>query len=87
MDSHEGRKFWSSAPLAGVEPPRMPPLASPIDAFIQAKLEEKGLNPAPPGDKRTLLRRATFDLICLSGWSPHDSQPKPLIPVSATASP
>ena len=37
----------------------------PIDAFIRAKLAEKGLSPAPPADKRTLIRRATFDLIGL----------------------
>ena len=37
----------------------------PIAAFIRAKLAEKGLTPAPPADKRTLLRRATFDLIGL----------------------
>jgi SAM-dependent methyltransferase len=30
--------------------------------------------------------RATFDVIWLSGWAPHDSQPKPLRPGSATAS-
>jgi SAM-dependent methyltransferase len=30
--------------------------------------------------------RATFDVIWLSGWSPHESQPKPLKPGSATAS-
>jgi len=35
---------------------------SPIDAFILAGLEKKGLHPAPPADRRTLLRRATFDL-------------------------
>src|SRR5579872_2831445 len=33
-----------------------------IDAFILAKLEEKGLHPAPPADKITLIRRATLDL-------------------------
>ncbi len=38
---------------------------SPVDLFILAKLEEKGLKPNPPADKRTLLRRATFDLIGL----------------------
>ncbi|HWE93551.1 MAG TPA: DUF1549 and DUF1553 domain-containing protein [Tepidisphaeraceae bacterium] len=36
---------------------------NPVDAFILAKLEEKGLKPAPPADKRTLIRRAYFDLI------------------------
>jgi len=35
---------------------------TPIDRFILARLEERGLRPAPPADRRTLLRRATFDL-------------------------
>ena len=35
---------------------------SPVDAFVLAKLEEKNLSPAAPADKRTLIRRATFDL-------------------------
>ncbi|MFN5684759.1 MAG: SAM-dependent methyltransferase, partial [Bradyrhizobium sp.] len=30
--------------------------------------------------------RATFDIICISGWAPHESQQKPLKPGSATAS-
>src|SRR5262249_51951719 len=30
--------------------------------------------------------RATFDVIWLSGWAPHENQPKPLRPGSATAS-
>jgi mono/diheme cytochrome c family protein len=33
-----------------------------LDRFVLAKLEEKGLKPAAPADKRTLIRRATFDL-------------------------
>ncbi len=37
-------------------------VANPIDAFILAKLEEKGLQPAPAADRITLLRRATLDL-------------------------
>ena len=35
---------------------------NPIDAFILAKLEQKGLQPAPEADRRTLVRRAYFDL-------------------------
>jgi hypothetical protein len=61
----EGRKFWSFTPIARVEPPKVADAPTPIDAFLLAKLQEKGLQPALPTDKRTLLRRATFDLIGL----------------------
>jgi hypothetical protein len=36
-----------------------------IDHFVLAPLESKGIAPAPPTDKETLIRRATFDLIGL----------------------
>jgi len=61
----------AAAALWSLVPPRKPTLpktstpgwiTSPVDAFILAALESKGLRPAPPADKRTLLRRATFDL-------------------------
>jgi hypothetical protein len=45
----------------------------PIDCFILAKLEDKGLSPANPADKRTLLRRLYFDLIGLPP-SPEEVQ-------------
>ena len=38
---------------------------NPIDAFVLAKMEEKGMEPAPPVSKRQLLRRLYFDLIGL----------------------
>lgn len=37
----------------------------PIDAFIHAKLSELGFIPAPEADRRTLIRRLSFDLIGL----------------------
>jgi hypothetical protein len=54
---------WSLRPLAR---PPVPPMNSwcrtPIDAFILAKLDEKGFAPSPEADRRTLLRRASYDL-------------------------
>ncbi len=38
---------------------------NPIDAFVLAKLEAKGLTHAPAAPKRALLRRVYFDLIGL----------------------
>ena len=38
---------------------------SPVDAFVLARLEAAHIPPAPPADRRTLIRRATFDLIGL----------------------
>ena len=39
--------------------------SNPIDAFIAAKLEQKGLAMSPEADRRTLIRRLSFDLIGL----------------------
>ena len=40
-------------------------VSNPIDAFVLAKLGSKQMHPAPPADRRTLIRRAYFDLIGL----------------------
>jgi hypothetical protein len=61
----EHRRWWSFRPVRAVPPPAVKDAAWPasdIDRFVLAQLEVKGLRPAPPADKRTLLRRATFDL-------------------------
>jgi hypothetical protein len=66
---HDSAKsHWAWRPLT--QPPVPQPAdsgwsKSPVDNFILAKLEEKNLKPSPPADKRTLIRRATFDLIGL----------------------
>ena len=65
LSLEEGRKFWSFLPLSNPAQPKVRNTAwvkTPIDAFILAELEKKDLQPAPPADKRTLIRRATFDL-------------------------
>jgi hypothetical protein len=35
---------------------------NPIDRFVLAMLESKGMKPSPPADRRTFIRRLTFDL-------------------------
>src|SRR5580765_5406856 len=62
-------EWWSLKPF---KRPAVPVVANqrwrirnPIDAFILAKLEEKGLVPSPEADRRTLIRRLYFDLIGL----------------------
>ena len=62
----EGRRnFWSFVPPVKKAPPSVKDaewVRMPIDAFLLAALESKGLTPSPPADRRTLLRRVTFDL-------------------------
>ncbi len=56
---------WSFFPVKDLRPPSVKNkswVKSPVDSFILAKIEAKNLSPAPPADKRTLIRRATFDL-------------------------
>jgi mono/diheme cytochrome c family protein/cytochrome c553 len=53
-------KHWAFQPVVRPDVPKGS--ANPIDAFVLAKLTAAGLKPAPPADRRTLIRRATFDL-------------------------
>jgi len=66
--SDSPKTHWAWQPLKKTPLPEVKDEAwakTPVDKFILAKLEEKGLKPSPPADKRTLVRRATFDLIGL----------------------
>jgi uncharacterized protein DUF1553/uncharacterized protein DUF1549/cytochrome c len=66
--TEEERRWWSF-----VKPVRPPVptvkdasrVKNPIDAFILARLEAKGLQPAPQASRSTLIRRLYFDLIGL----------------------
>jgi uncharacterized protein DUF1553/uncharacterized protein DUF1549/cytochrome c len=62
IDLKEGAKHWAFSPITNPQVPKAADTANPIDAFITEKLTEKGLSLAVPADKRTLIRRATFDL-------------------------
>jgi hypothetical protein len=72
----ETLKRWIAAgaeyqPHWSLIPPQRPPLPgvrntawvrNPIDQFILAELEKRGLQPAPEADRRTLARRLSLDL-------------------------
>lgn len=48
-----------------IDHPRVPDGVNPVDYFIDKRLAELELQPAPPADRLTLIRRATFDLLGL----------------------
>ena len=56
---------WSLRPLVRPAPPAASWGRTPVDAFIAATLKEKGFDPSPEADRRSLLRRVTYDLIGL----------------------
>jgi hypothetical protein len=54
---------WAYRPIARPELPHADPWArTPVDRFILATLRDRGLAPSPEADRRTLLRRVSFDL-------------------------
>jgi hypothetical protein len=68
VPSRADEKVWWS--LRPIEKPTLPTMSAddakwvrnPVDAFIIAKLRDKGLAPSPEADPRTLIRRLSFDL-------------------------
>jgi len=61
-------EHWCWQPIRAEQPPSVKDTAwatSDVDRFLLAKLEAKGLKPAPPAEPRVLLRRLHFDLIGL----------------------
>jgi mono/diheme cytochrome c family protein len=66
--SDEERNFWSFRPIAAVAPPDVSQggwAQTPIDRFILASLDARGLKPNPAADRRVLIRRVSFDLVGL----------------------
>jgi mono/diheme cytochrome c family protein len=63
--TEEEREFWAFQPIRKSPAPKVKDVArvrTLIDAFVLAKLEEKGFDFNPDADKQTLLRRVTLDL-------------------------
>jgi hypothetical protein len=60
--------FWAFRPVRDPPVPTVKNASwphNPIDCFLLARLDAKGLSPVGRADRRTLIRRVTFDLIGL----------------------
>ncbi|MDB5978754.1 MAG: hypothetical protein JWR07_5514 [Nevskia sp.] len=58
-------QLWSYQPVKSPEPPTVRQkkwVRTPIDAFVLAKLEAKGLKPSADADRAAFVRRATLDV-------------------------
>jgi hypothetical protein len=78
MTAAEAKGWWSLQPVrrpaVPIPSPRGTKPLSPIDAFVQAKLDAARLSPLDPADKRTLIRRASYDLTGLPpSWEEVES--------------
>jgi hypothetical protein len=65
IDIEAGKRYWAFQPLnAKVPDIRNPqlPVRNPIDAFLLAKLQEKGLTLSSPVDREKLIRRLSYGL-------------------------
>lgn len=62
-ESH--RQHWSFRPLHRPQPPRSAKWGNPVDAFIEAHLASKQLEPSGRASRSELIRRVYFDLIGL----------------------
>ena len=63
--SAEHRAHWAFQPVSNPPVPDLDesdPSANAIDRFLLARLAEADLSPVPLADKRTLVRRVTYDL-------------------------
>ena len=72
----EDRNFWSFVPIRNPKVPEVEHhdrVRTPVDAFLLRRLEQESLSFSPDADRRTFIRRATFDLIGLPP-SPEDVQ-------------
>src|SRR4051794_3996462 len=61
----EARAFWCFKPVADPVAPSVKEAGwcrNEIDRFVLAKLEERGLRPAPAASKIELVRRVYFDV-------------------------
>ena len=63
-----GKNHWAFKPVSKPVPPAVRNGAwvkNDVDRFVLAKLEASSMEPNPPAEKRTLIRRAYYDMIGL----------------------
>ena len=68
IDIEAGRSHWAFQPFSKPMTPAVRNstwVRTPIDAFVLAKMEKAGMDPAPEADRRVWLRRVYLDLIGL----------------------
>ncbi|HEY5314928.1 MAG TPA: PSD1 and planctomycete cytochrome C domain-containing protein [Pirellulales bacterium] len=68
IDLAAGRKHWAFQPLASPKPPALPDASwcrTPLDPFVLDRQRKGHVSPNPIADRRTLIRRAYFDLLGL----------------------
>jgi hypothetical protein len=74
FDFEKRRRHWSFQQVRSSLPPVVKGASwvrTPIDRFLLARLDARGLTPAPEADRRTLLRRTMYDL---TGLPPTPSE-------------
>jgi cytochrome c553 len=65
VEPFEIQQHWAFQPLSTVAVPDSsdsPWVQNPVDAFVLSRMQQSGVAPAAPADRRTLIRRVTFDL-------------------------
>ncbi|MEM0897894.1 MAG: PSD1 and planctomycete cytochrome C domain-containing protein [Verrucomicrobiota bacterium] len=56
------KQWWSFQPIVEPELPEVRSSDHPVDRFLDARLSESGLDPAPPAEPRVLIRRLSYAL-------------------------
>ncbi len=79
MSEQQARQWWAFQPLPTLDTELS---SSAIDQLIDAKLRERSLSPAATADRRTLIRRATYDL---TGLPPTPEQVERFVADSSEA--
>ena len=66
VDVELGRGFWSVQPVRTLPTPQVSDPSwsrRKIDSFVREQLDRQQMRPAPEADRRTLIRRLSFDLL------------------------